>query len=100
MTDARTKEADLAALAARVELNCTLATTHFGYDPVVMAAVANFRANHNAFLAAVAEAEVARFFKRFSADKHVRQCSVATDHAFYVLKSAMEQAEDRANALR
>jgi hypothetical protein len=36
--------------------------------------------------------------KRISADRHLRECGVATDRAFYSLKSAMEQAEERANA--
>ena len=95
MTDARTKEADLAAIASKVKFNCTLATTNFGDDPLVMAAVDNVKATHEAFLAAVAEADAARFLRRLSADRHVRQCSMAADRAFHALRFAMEQAEER-----
>ena len=95
MTNARTKEADLAAIATKVEFNCNLARTNFGNDPLVMAAVANVKATYEAFLAAVAEADAARFFRRLSADRHVRQCSMAADQAFHALRFAMEQAEEQ-----
>ncbi len=53
MTDARTKEADLAAIVARCELNYAIAD-HFPNDPVVFAAVAFCKATYAAVVAAMA----------------------------------------------
>ncbi len=49
MTDARTKEADLAAIASAIELNYTVAA-QFADDPIVVAAVAHCKATYAAFL--------------------------------------------------
>src|ERR1700737_1212597 len=98
MSDARTKEADLAAIKARCELNCTVAShPTFASNPIVIAALANAKASDTAFLAAVAEADAARGFRIWSTYRHVRQACAASDSAHVALRAAIESAEDEHN---
>jgi hypothetical protein len=94
MTDARTKEADLAAIASAYELNYAVAA-NFADDPIVAAAVAHCKATYAAFLAAIAEADAARGFRRISTARHVRRTSEATDAAQASLRAAVHEAERR-----
>jgi hypothetical protein len=94
MTDARTKEADLAAIAAACELNYVIAS-HFPNDPIVVAAVTHCKATYAAFVAAMAEADAARGFRRISTAGHVRRACRAADAAQAALRVAVEQVECR-----
>jgi hypothetical protein len=94
MPDTRTKDADLAAIKARCELNYTIAShPNFSGNPIVIAALANAKACDAAFLAAVVEADAARGFRRLSASRHVRQACAASDSAHAALRAAVESAE-------
>jgi hypothetical protein len=94
MPDSRTKDADLAAIKARCELNYTIAShPKFADDQIVMAALANAKASETAFLAAVAEADVARGFRIWGAYRHCRQECAAADSAHAALRAAIESAE-------
>jgi hypothetical protein len=98
MSDTRTKEADLAAIKARCELNYTVAShPMFASNPIVIAALANAKASDAAFLAAVAEADAARGFRIWSTYRHVRQAGAASDSAHAALRAAIESAEDEHN---
>src|SRR6516225_150184 len=94
MSDIRTKEADLAAARARCELNYAVAShPKFAGNQMVMAALANAKASEAAFLAALAEADAARGFRRWSTYRHCRQACAATDRAHATLRSTVEIAE-------
>jgi hypothetical protein len=93
MTD--TKEADLAAVTATCELNIAVAShPKFADNLIVVAAIANAKANHAAFIAAVKDADAARGFRRLSAYSHVRRACAASDGAQKALIAAVRAAED------
>ena len=96
MTDTRTKEADLAAMKARMEMNYTIAAhPKFAGNSIVSAALANAKASDAAFFAALAEVEAERsFFRMWKTHKHFRQASAAADQAHATLRAAVESAED------
>jgi multidrug resistance efflux pump len=95
------KEADLAAIKARVELNYAVAShPMFAGNPIVVAALANAKANDAAFFAAVVEADAARGLRVWSAYRHLRQASAASDKAHATLRAAVESAEAEYNAGR
>jgi len=94
MTDSRTKKADLAAIAATCEMNYAVAS-QFSDDPIVVAAVARCKATYAAFIAAMAEADAARGFRRISTTMHVRRACAAADAAQAALRIAVENAECR-----
>jgi hypothetical protein len=94
MPDTRTKDADLAAIKARCELNYTVAShPKFAGNRIVMAAIANAKASEVAFLAAVAEADAARGFRIWGAYRHCRQACAVADSAHASLRGAIESAE-------
>jgi hypothetical protein len=95
MPDTRTKDADLAAIRARCELNYTVAGhPKFAGNQIVMAALATAKASEAAFLAAVAEADAARGFRIWSAYRHCREACAAADSAHAALRAAIEIAEE------
>jgi len=99
MSNIRTKEADLAAIKARCELNYTIANhPKFSSNPIVKAALANAKASEAAFLAAVAEADAARGFRIWSTYRHVRETCVVADEAHAALRAVVELAEGEAHA--
>jgi hypothetical protein len=82
MLDARTKEADLAAIRARCELNYIIAShPKFAGNRIVLAALANAKASEAAFIAALAQADASRGIRIFGAYRHCRQACAAADHA-------------------
>jgi hypothetical protein len=97
MSDARTKEADLAAIASAYELNYTIAA-NFADDPIVVAAVAHCKATYAACLAAMAEADAARGLRRISTFRHARRAGMAADAASASLRAAVREAERRQSA--
>jgi hypothetical protein len=101
MSDTRSKEADLAALKASAELNYSVAShPMFAGNPIVIAALANAKASDAAFFAAVVEADAARGLRIWSAYRHVRRASAASDKAHAALRAAVESAEDQHNAAK
>jgi hypothetical protein len=95
MPDAQTKDADLAAIKARCDLNYTIASDpKFAGNRIVMAALNNAKASEAAFLAAVAEADTARGFRIWGAYRHCRQACAAVDSAHATLRATIESAEN------
>jgi hypothetical protein len=94
MMSDRTKEADLAAIKARCELNYAIAQhSKVANNPIVIAAFASAKASEAAFLAAVAEADAARGLRIWRAYRHVRQACAAAGNAQDALCAAIETAE-------
>jgi hypothetical protein len=81
MPDTRTKEADLAAVKARMEMNYAVARhPKFAGNPTVAAALANAKASDAAFLAALAEVDAERnSFRMRRTHRHFRQACEAAD---------------------
>ena len=90
-----TKEADLAAIKARIEINYAVANhPMFAGNPIVIAALANAKANDAAFFAALAEVEADRsFFRAWSTRRHFLQACAAADKAHAALRASIEIAE-------
>jgi hypothetical protein len=96
MPDNPTKEADLAAVKARMEMNYAIAGhPQFAGNPIVSAALANAKASDAAFLTALAEVEAERnFFRMWKTHRHFREACAAADQAHAALRAAIESAED------
>ena len=93
MTDAATKEADLASIKTRYELAFAIANQpKIASNPVVIAALAHAKATYAAFLAALAEADAAHGFRILSTYRHVHQTGNAADSAFAALGAAIVSA--------
>jgi hypothetical protein len=89
------KEVDLAAVKARMELNYSIAShPKFAGDAIVAAALANAKASDAAFFTALAELEAERsFFRMWRTHRHFREACAAADKAHSALRAAVEFAE-------